>query len=116
MNRFRITAAVLAALVASASTMALAQATPADPAAPAAESKTPAAESKKPASAKKAPPKKTATKPAKKDTAPTAAPAKAAPKQPSKTYSTGPTTLRDKDGNVIPTSPEAYNVDSARKK
>jgi hypothetical protein len=31
------------------------------------------------------------------------------------TYSTGPTTLRDRDGNVIANNPEAYNVDSARK-
>ena len=32
------------------------------------------------------------------------------------TYSTGPTTLRDKDGNIIPTSPDAYDVSSATKK
>jgi hypothetical protein len=35
-------------------------------------------------------------------------------KQVSKTYSTGPTVLRDKDGNVIPTNPDAYPVDSAQ--
>lgn len=112
MNRFRIAVAVLAALVASSSTMALAQATPADTAKPAAESK--------PVAAKKVPPKKVARKPVKKDAAPkaaapNAAASNAAPKQASKTYSTGPTTLRDRDGNVIPTNPEAYNVDSARK-
>ena len=31
------------------------------------------------------------------------------------TYATGPLTIRDKDGNVIPTQPEAYPVDSALK-
>jgi hypothetical protein len=29
------------------------------------------------------------------------------------TYATGPLLLRDRDGNVIPTQPEAYPVDSA---
>ena len=29
------------------------------------------------------------------------------------TYATGPFLLRDRDGNVIPTQPEAYPVDSA---
>lgn len=29
------------------------------------------------------------------------------------TYSTGPKVLRDKEGNVIPTHPDAYPVDSA---
>jgi len=31
------------------------------------------------------------------------------------TYATGPLTIRDKDGNIIPTQPEAYPVDSALK-
>ncbi len=31
------------------------------------------------------------------------------------TYATGPLILRDKDGNIIPTNPEAYPVDSARR-
>ncbi|MEP7261592.1 MAG: YXWGXW repeat-containing protein [Usitatibacter sp.] len=30
-------------------------------------------------------------------------------------YTTGPTELHDVDGNVIPTDPNAYNVDSARR-
>ena len=30
-------------------------------------------------------------------------------------YTTGPLELRDRDGNVIPTDPNAYNVDSARR-
>ena len=31
------------------------------------------------------------------------------------TYATGPFTIRDRDGNIIPTEPEAYPVDSALK-
>jgi hypothetical protein len=31
------------------------------------------------------------------------------------TYATGPLTLRDKDGNIIPTNPDAYPVDSGRR-
>ncbi len=31
------------------------------------------------------------------------------------TYATGPLVLRDSQGNVIPTQPDAYPVDSARK-
>ena len=88
----------------------------------------PAADAKKPAVKKSEPKKVDAKKPdakkpdAKKpDAKKTAAPVKppAAPKaaaqpaQAPKVYTTGPTTLRDKDGNVIPTSPDAYNVDSA---
>ena len=33
----------------------------------------------------------------------------------STTYATGPFVLYDKDGNAIPTQPEAYPVDSARR-
>jgi hypothetical protein len=55
---------------------------------------------------------------------PNAAPKKAtkpAPKKPAtrndpkakSTYATGPKELRDKDGNVIPTDPAAYPIDSA---
>jgi hypothetical protein len=33
----------------------------------------------------------------------------------STTFATGPTVLRDRDGNVIPTDPAAYPVDSARR-
>ena len=55
----------------------------------------------------KAPPKAAPNPPAK-------APPKAeAPKQATKVYTTGPSVLRDKQGNVIPTNPDAYNVDSA---
>ena len=31
------------------------------------------------------------------------------------TYATGPLELRDKDGNVIPISPDAYPIDSTRR-
>ena len=31
------------------------------------------------------------------------------------TYATGPFILRDADGNIIPTNPDAYQVDSARR-
>jgi hypothetical protein len=31
------------------------------------------------------------------------------------TYATGPLILRDRDGNIIPTNPDAYPVDSARR-
>jgi hypothetical protein len=31
------------------------------------------------------------------------------------TYASGPLILRDRDGNIIPTSPDAYPVDSARR-
>ena len=33
----------------------------------------------------------------------------------SATYATGPFTIRDSQGNVIPTNPESYPVDSARR-
>lgn len=33
----------------------------------------------------------------------------------SSTFATGPTVLRDRDGNVIPTDPAAYPVDSVRR-
>ena len=85
---------------------------PAKPAPPKADAKKDIAkkdEAKKSA-AKKPPPKPAAAKkpePAKKPTP---------PKKPIeiKTLNTDkPLVLRDKDGNVIPTSPDAYNVDSA---
>ena len=31
------------------------------------------------------------------------------------TYATGPLILRDRDGNIIPTNPDSYPVDSARR-
>jgi hypothetical protein len=58
------------------------------------------------APAKKVPARKTGPKKAE-------TPQAEAPKQAPKTYSTGPTVLRDKEGNVIPMNPEAYPVDSA---
>lgn len=63
--------------------------------------------------AKKAAPKKAPPKQAKKTEPATQADK---PKQAPKTYSTGPTVLHDKQGNVIPTNPEAYPVDSAKAK
>lgn len=79
-------------------------------------------DAKKPA-VKKSEPKKPDPKKAdakKSDTKKAAAPAtpaapRAATELPpgTKIYTTGPPILRDKDGNVIPTSPDAYNVDSA---
>ena len=71
------------------------------------------AKPQKPAAAKKAEAKKTD---AKKDTPrkkPDAKQPEAKPRQEPKVYTTGPKEIRDKDGNVIPTSPDAYNVDSA---
>ena len=34
---------------------------------------------------------------------------------PTTVIATGPLVLRDRDGNVIPTSPDAYPVESARR-
>jgi hypothetical protein len=66
-------------------------------------------EAKKPA-AKKPPPKPAAAK----KPEPAKAPAPAKKPIEIKTMNTDkPLVLRDKDGNVIPTSPDAYNVDSA---
>ena len=104
---------LLTALLLGASINVQAQATPAAPEAP-----RPTAAPTKPA-AKAAPkdaPKKTATKPDKKtdkkaDAKKAEKKADATPK--SVTYSTGPTELRDKQGNVIPTDPAAYPIDSA---
>jgi hypothetical protein len=107
---------LLAALVLGASLTAQAQTAPSAPTPPAPA----AAPSAPPAPAgsttaddkKKAAPKKAATK-----TPPKKAPAKDAKKTeakaPSKTFTTGPSEVRDKQGNVIPTSPDAYPIDSA---
>lgn len=74
----------------------------------------------KPAAAKKAPPKKAA--PAKKPVAakaPARKPAPGATGDPNvRIYKAGDPnvpTLRDKDGKAIPTSPDAYDVSSAKK-
>jgi len=69
---------------------------------------------KKAAAKPAAPAKKPATAPAK----PTTSPAKAAPKkEPAKvykgSYSTTHEPIRDTQGNVIPTDPNAYDVSSA---
>ena len=105
-----LTAVITAALF-SFSAAASAQTEPTKPAEPAKKD------------AKKAPPKKTTEKkttekkkpPAKKTEPVKVAPGTKAELGPG-TYTTGPTTLRDKDGKVIPTSPDAYNIDSAKKK
>jgi hypothetical protein len=122
MNGFRIRA-LLAALLAGAALNAFAQATPPDPAKPAAAAKkdAPAAPKKvAPApkdTAKKAAPKKTAER-AEKKTAKKiqkAAPAGTAPV--TEKYKAGEApNLKSRDGNVIQTSPDAYNIDSAIKK
>ncbi len=64
--------------------------------------------------------KATAKKPARRPAAPPAAAQKkiVAPKGETilhapATITTGPAVLRDRDGNIIPTQPEAYNVESA---
>lgn len=69
-------------------------------------------EAKKPAAKKVDAKKAVAKKPRAKKATPSN-PAPAATSQVTKIYTTGPPTLRDKQGNVIPTSPEAYPVDSA---
>ncbi len=144
MNGFRI--AVIGTLLAFAPAMALAQATPTDAKKPAADAPAAKAAKKPDAKADaKAEPKKTAAKkkvenkdatkaqpaarpapkkPLKTETA--AKPAgKSAPKSTSttaaggtvETYQAGQApSLRDKEGNAILTSPDAFNVDSARKK
>jgi outer membrane biosynthesis protein TonB len=67
------------------------------------------ADTKKKADAKKADAKKAEASKTAKD-----APKKATTVQAPGTVSTGPKELRDKDGNVIPTDPSAYPIDSAR--
>lgn len=69
--------------------------------------KAPVKKDTKKADAKKADTKKAASKSAKD------APGKSTVQAPA-TVSTGPKELRDKDGNVIPTDPSAYPIDSAR--
>jgi hypothetical protein len=99
---------LITALLLGASMTVQAQATPVPPEAP-----KPAAAPKKPA-AKTAPrdaPKKTTAKSDRKIEKKTEK--KALAKTGPTTYSTGPTELRDKQGNVIPTDPAAYPVDSA---
>jgi hypothetical protein len=109
------------ALLASVSLAVSAQMAPADPPKPAppkVDAKKVEAkkdEAKKPA-AKKPPPKPAVAKKPEAPKKPEPAKAPAPPKKPIeiKTMNTDkPLVLRDKDGNVIPTSPDAYNVDSA---
>jgi outer membrane receptor protein involved in Fe transport len=118
MNGFRISA-LLAALLAGAALNAAAQTAPADPAKPAAAAKKDGA----PAAKKAAPAQKPAATPAKK-TAEKKAPAKKVQKEAPK--GSGPVVERYKageapnlqgpGGSVIQTSPDAYNIDSAKKK
>lgn len=83
---------------------------PGDPAKPPRKPAEPAKPKKPSPPAKSADEKKKKADAAKKKAgAKKAEPKKAQPK----VYTTGPRELRDKDGNVIPTSPDAYNVDSA---
>jgi hypothetical protein len=123
-----------AALMLGASLAAQAQTAPSAPTppAPAAAPVAPpppgsatAAEKKKAdakkADAKKAPPKKAPAKSPPKDApskaaAPTTAPKKGDATAKTGTISTGPSELRDKQGNVIPTDPNAYPIDSAMPK
>ena len=86
-----------------------AQTIPPEPMKPAAAKDAKKDEAKKPV-AKKPPPKPAAPK----KPEPAKAPAPAKKPIEIKTMNTDkPLVLRDKDGNVIPTSPDAYNVDSA---
>ena len=64
---------------------------------------------KKPTPKKPAPPKKPVANPAPKKPAPPAAPNVTV----YKSSQNMPPTLRDKDGNLIPTNPDAYDVSSA---
>ena len=120
MSALRIPAFAAAALLALAPLAAPAQAVP-DVHKPAAAADT----SSKPATKKKPVKKKVAKKKStEKKTTTTAEGASGitttaaapAPAQAPNNYTTGPTVLRDKQGNVIPTTPDAYPVDSARRK
>ena len=70
--------------------------------------KAPARKDTKKADTKKTDPRKAEAKKPTRDTA------KGGTVQAPATVSTGPKELRDKDGNVIPTDPSAYPIDSAR--
>ncbi len=124
----RIPILALGVLLACASLAVSAQTTPPEPVKPVPEAKpkappmkaaTPKADTKKVGLKKAEAKKPVAKKPPAKPAAPKKPePAKAAApsKKPMeiKTMNTDkPLVLRDKDGNVIPTSPDAYNVDSA---
>jgi hypothetical protein len=96
---------IVGAVLASATFAVAAQTPPAEP---------PKKDEKK-AVAKKPPPKAPVAKKAEAKKTDAKKPA-AAPKKPVeiKTMNTDkPLVLRDKEGNVIPTTPDAYNVDSA---
>ena len=110
MNPFRLTTVIASALFACAAIPVFAQ-TAIEPDAGKPGLVKPAAKpaTKKPT--KKAAKKVTAKKPATQRTQPPpAAPGATIELKQGSTYSTGPTTLRDKQGNVIPTNPEAYPV------
>lgn len=114
MNPFRLATVIAAALFASTTFPVFAQtAIEPDAGKPSVVKPAPKPVAKKPT--KKAAKKVTAKKPAMQRTqSPPAAPGATLELKQGSTYSTGPTTLRDKQGNVIPTNPEAYPVDSAR--
>ena len=104
----RLPIVALSALFACASITAAAQVTPPDPPSAATKAEPKKDEKKKPAA------KKTAPKPVAKK--PDATKAAAAPKKPPEVRlmnTNKPLVLKDKEGKVIPTSPYAYNVDSA---
>lgn len=118
MNPFRLTTAIAAALFACATIPVFAQvAIEPDAGKPGVVKPAAKPVAKKPVkkAAKNAAKKATAKKPATQRTpSPPAAPGATIELRQGSTYSTGPTTLRDKQGNVIPTNPEAYPVGSAR--
>jgi glucose/arabinose dehydrogenase len=109
----KIHATICAALLALTPPALLAQ-TPsaADDAKKAAPAKAPAKKKAEPKKAdpKKEAPKKVAAKPADKKAAVPPLPQNITVLKNSKTT---PLTLRDKDGNIIPTNPDAYDVSSA---
>lgn len=105
MNPFRLATVIAAALFASATVPVFAQSA-IEPDAGKPGVVKPAA---KPAAKKST--KKAATQ---QTQSPPAAPGATIELKQGSTYSTGPTTLRDRQGNVIPTNPEAYPVGSAR--
>ena len=136
----RIDAILLAALVAALPLSAFAQAAPTDAEKKAAAAKkdavpAPAKDAKAPPKDAKAPPKDAKAPPKAPPKGPPKAPPKADPKKaaPAKDAKKGGTqqvspnvtiyrdakdapVARDKQGNVIPTSPDAYDVSSATKK
>lgn len=113
MNPFRIAAVIAAALCACATIPVFAQ-TAIEPDTGKPGVARPAAKPVAKTPTKKAARNVAAKKPATQRTQSPPAPGATMVLRQGSTYSTGPTTLRDRQGNVIPTNPEAYAVDSAR--